>query len=778
MPLAETDAGIRSTPSRWVAKGRVSIRMSFRVFVAIVAGWAGEARAQSTLEGNPPGGRTDVVLQAQPLPEGSSIDLDGRLAEPVWAIAIPVTEFTQQEPVEGGSPTEEMEIRVVYDRDRLYIGVTVYDDPEGILAHQRERDAGLGTDDRFMWLLDTFLDGRTGYFFEINPAGLMGDGLITGGGSINKSWDGIWEARTARRDDGWSAEIEIPFRTLNFDPTLDTWGINFQRTIRRRNEEILWRGWRRNEGLFRPIYAGRLTGLEGMTQGLGLEAVPSTVLGWRDVRSDPDGDSFPREISLDLNYSVTESLRASLSLNTDFAEVESDQRRVNLTRFPLFFPERRDFFLEGSAPFTFAPRSGPNPFFSRRIGLEQGAQIPIDLGARVTGQAGPYELGFYQIRTGSAIPSRLDEVGPEEFVPSEDFTVARVRRQLLEQSSLGVIYTRRGTSEDRSGFAPDARHTAGVDLDLSTRSFLGDHNAEFNAFMVWNSNPDRTLERSFSDLSARGIRLNFPNDIWSGHLSYREFGAYYDPAVGFVARNDFRRVEPRIGWSPRPESIDWLRQLSFAVQFRNLVGMQSGRLEEREWFFNVLGAEFESGDRFDIRAVRSYEWLDRPFEISDGIEIAPGGYAAWRTSLNGRTAGRRAVSVGGEVSAGEFWNGEILGVAGTLTLRPNPGISLSLDLEHNDVRLPQGDFTTNVYQLVSDWNPSPWVSSTTQLQYDDVSEVVGFFSRVRWIVSPGNDIFLVYTHNWRNAGVGLLDERDLQTLSRGATLKANYTYRF
>ncbi|MCY4572425.1 MAG: carbohydrate binding family 9 domain-containing protein, partial [Gemmatimonadetes bacterium] len=295
----------------------------------------GQAAAQQANgdNGAPP------VLEALPLPTSAAIDLDGRILEDIWQSATPITDFMQQEPVEGGTPSERTEIRVIFDTDHLYIGAILYDDPDGILAYQRQRDAGLNTDDRFMWILDTFLDGRTGYFFEINPAGLMGDGLLGGGGGrggggggggVSKAWDGIWEARTARREDGWSAEIRIPFRTLNFNPNLDTWGINFQRTIRRRNEEILWRGYRRNEGLWRPVYAGRLSGLRNLSQGLGLEARPSAVATWKDVPANADPTTFPRDISLDVNYSVTSSLRASASINTDFAEVESDQRRVNL----------------------------------------------------------------------------------------------------------------------------------------------------------------------------------------------------------------------------------------------------------------------------------------------------------------------------------------------------------------------------------------------------------------------------------------------------------------
>ncbi len=738
------------------------------------------------------GGSADLALVAHRLSEASGISLDGRLSDDAWSSALPVSDFTQQEPVEGGTPSRVTEVRVAYDQDNLYIGAMIYDDPDGILAYQRQRDAFLSTDDRFMWILDTFRDGRTGYFFEINAAGLMGDGILGGGGGhrgggggfggggghgVNKSWDGIWEARVARLDDGWSAEIRIPFRTLNFDPEIDTWGINFQRTIRRNNEEILWRGHLRNQGLQRPVYAGQVTGLRGLSQGIGLEARPSSIVGWRTVPENMDPTTYPRDLSLDVNYSVTSSLRASASINTDFAEVESDQRRVNLTRFSLRFPERRDFFLEGSGVFSFAPRSGPTPFYSRHIGLNEGQQIPIEYGARLTGQMGEYEVGFYQIGTGKrTFFDEGDEL--DVTVPKESFTVARVKRRVFEQSTVGAIYTRRSTSADPSGFVPEIGHTAGVDMAFNTRHFLGDNNLEMEAFVVWNSNPDPTLDRSFGDLSARGARLNFPNDLWSGHVSYREFGDNYDPTLGFVTRNNFRRVEPRVGYSPRPQGIDWIRKLDFSVQFRNMTQLGTGILEEREWDFNILGVDFESGDGFDITTKRTNEYLDSSFEISDGIDIEAGDYTTWEYSLRGRTASRRRVSLFGGITLGDFWNGERTRLDTRLTFRPNPGISLSTNVERNDVRLPQGDFKANVYEIETQWNPTPWVSATSQIQYDDVSEVVGLFARLRWIVRPGNDVYLVYTHNWQNLGPGILDNPDLITLSRGGSLKVNYTYRF
>ncbi len=755
--------------------------------------------AQSLVNGE---GDTELVdLIALRLESGAAIDMDGRLDEEAWERAIPITDFTQQEPVEGGTPSERTEIRVVYDEDALYIGAMFYDDPEGILVFQKRRDGFLSADDRFMWILDTFGDGRTGYFFETNAAGVMGDALISGGGGRGggggggggfgrggfgggggggggggRAWDGIWQVQTEIRPDGWSLEIQIPFRTLNFDPTSDTWGINFQRTIRRRNEEILWRGYRRNQSLRQPIHAGRLTGLEGMSQGIGLEAVPYAVTNWKNVPEEADPTTYPSDVGLDINYNVTPSLRAGVSVNTDFAEAEVDQRRLNLTRFPLRFPEQRDFFLEGSGVFSFAPGNGADPYFSRRIGLLEGEQIPLNYASRLGGQVGRYELGFFQVGTAELESADVDG----GTFAGEQFTVARIKRGIFEQSTIGAIYTRRSTGvdpTDPTARGPKDQHTVGADLEFATSRLFGDKNFAFQAFAAWNSNPDRGVERSISDLSSRGIRINYPNDIWSAHVSYREFGEDYDPAVGFVTRNGFRRIEPRIGWGPRP-NIDWIRRFDFSAQFRHLESITTGIAEERQWQFKVFGVNFESQDNIDINLQRQFEYLDSRFEISDGIFIDAGTYANWEQSLSARTAGRRVVSGRVQVRRGGFWSGDRTQFSISLDLRPSPGILLSAQVENNNVDLPQGSFDANLVRVAGEWNITPLANVTGNIQYDDVSKVVGLFMRTRWIITPGNDLFLVFTQNWQNLGGGLFDrDREFQTLSRGASVKLNYTYR-
>jgi hypothetical protein len=698
-------------------------------------------------------------LAAERLQLEERILLDGVLDEAVWRRAVPATEFRQQEPVEGAPPTERTEVRVAFDANNLYIGAQLFDsDPSGIKGFQRRRDAGLGSDDRFMWILDTFRDGRTAYFFEINPAGLLGDGLlrIGSGGNMSKSWDGIWDVRVRQHELGWTAEIRIPFRTLNFDPRSDSWGINFQRTIRRKSEELMWSGYRRNQGLFLPINAGVLTGLRDISQGLGLEAKPYVAANQSNVGGLGETGG---NIGLDLGYSVTPSLRLAMTVNTDFAETEVDDRQVNLTRFPLFFPERRQFFLEGSSIYNFAGSNGVNPFFSRRIGLVGGEPIPVQFGARLGGQAGAWDVGLLQVRTGA-----------QGTVPTEDFSVARLRRNFFAQSSLGAIYTRRA-----SGFAADLdvpdRHTYGFDLDMSTSTFLGNRNLQFEAFFAGHTDPNQDRTTTIGDRSARGFRLNYPNNVWQAHVSLREFGDNWNPAVGFAPRRGFRRLQPTVSWNPRPERLRSIREFQFQLFFEHLTDLD-GVLETRRVQARPFGIRFTPGDRIDVQVANQYEFLAREFQIARGVVLAPGEYTFNDVTIDVSTATQRVLSINSEWQMGEFWSGSRRRAQLGATIRPSGAVNLSTSIERQDVALPEGDFATMLMRVNANWNPTPYTSLSNSVQYDDVSREVGLNARLRWIVRPGSDFYFVYAHNWMD------DESRFITLSRGATTKLNYTHRF
>ena len=691
------------------------------------------------------------------------IKLDGVLDEEVWRSVTPATGFIQEDPNEGEACTEKSEIYVIYNKDNLYIGAKLYDsDPSGILAYQKRRDAWLVTDDRFMLILDTFLDERTGYFFEINPAGLLGDGILGSGGhwNVNKSWDGIWDVRVVIDDEGWSAEIVIPFRTLNFDPELDTWGINFQRTIRRKNEDARWSGYRRNQNLTEPVHAGHITGLKNLTQGKGLEVKPYGIV--KEQWSSDGVPANPNDAGFDLSYNITSGLRGSFTYNTDFAEAEVDERRVNLTRFPLRFREKRDFFLEGSGVYSFSNRNGVTPFFSRRIGISEGSQIPIAYGGRLTGQVGDYEIGMINART--------ESLGN---IPAENFNVARVKRSLFRESYLGLVYT--GRSADSDSVYQD-QDLLGIDLDLSTSRFKGDQNLKFQAFFVGHSSPTDKPDATVSDLSTRGIRLTYPNDLWQAHVSYREFGEEFDPAVGFNTRNGFKRVEPSVNYRPRPENWELIRQMEFGIKFEYMTDLDN-RLLKRETEFTLFELNFESADELSAKVVNSKEYLDKDFEIIEGNLITVGDYVTNVFQISGETSEKRKVSAELSYSTGEFWTGNKQTYKGELSVKPFPGLNIQGDFEYNSVSLSAGGFDTNLYRLTFGVYPTPRTAFYSNLQYDDISNMLGLFAKLRHTIRPGSDIYLVYTHNWQSYGEGLLDF-DLETVSRVSSVKVNYTHRF
>ena len=702
--------------------------------------------------------------------DSEQITLDGKLDEPFWKNIIGINDFLMQEPIEGGKPTENTIIKIAYDENYLYIGAVLYDsEPDGIKAFKMRKDAPLNTDDRFMWILDTYLDGRNAYFFEINPRGLMGDGLLSigQGRSLNKDWDGIWRPWTYIGDFGWSTEIRIPFHTLNFDPKISTWGINFQRTVRRKNEEILWSGHKRNQGLYRPQDAGRLTGLSNISQGLGLEVVGYAKGEGSKVQKN-SGEGYDKngniDGGLDINYNITTGLKASVTLNTDFAETEVDERQINLTRFPIRFPEKRDFFLEGANIYRFASSSGVYPYFSRKIGLQSGNPIPILYGGRIIGKIGKVEVAAQQVTTRET-----------DLLNSEDFSVVRLKQNFWKESSMGILYTRRHTENGEQLPEPvKDRNTLGVDLSLNTSTFLKNQNLQFQAFaVIHNPNNLDEINNNIWDRSARGLRFNFPNDPWSGSLSYREFGVSYDPAVGFSRRNSFRRVEPRIRFSPILENSSLIRELQWELSFENLMSLQWKKLTQNIRL-TPLSIRFESGDEISYQIIRNFERLEYNFNIlGDNSVIIPiGDYSNWSHQIELETANFRKIVYEIELNIEGFWSGNRTEYQNNLIFRPFPGINLSLGYNHSNVNLKEGKFKTNLIRFLGDFDFSPFISFSSNIQYDDISKQIGMNNRFKYTITPGSDIYFVYNHNWFD------DEGKYKTSSMLGTSKITYTHRF
>ena len=461
--------------------------------------------------------------------EQNKIVLDGVLDEEEWRLVSPATNFIQRDPNEGVPSTEKTEVYVIYDKENLYIGAMLYDsDPGGILAYQKRRDQSLRTDDRFMWILDTFLDGRTGYFFEVNPAGLLGDGLITGSGSrwgTNKDWNGIWDARVIVTEQGWSVEVAIPFRTLNFNPTLDTWGINFQRTVRRKNEDAKWSGYERNKQLTTPIHAGHLKGLKDLTQGRGIELKPYISMNNKAMPSEEsDVNTSSSDLGVDLSMNITSGLKGSLTYNTDFAQAEVDKQQVNLDRFNLFYPEKRSFFLENAGQFSVGSPGEIDLFFSRKIGIsDNGSVVPILGGGRLSGKIGSTNIGVLSMVT--------DDV--ENVVSKNNYSVARVNHNFKNsRSSIGLAYiSRDGIENNKTGAMDDYNRVYALDGVWGIGK-----KAKVSGFMSKSSTPFINSNDHAFKFSA-----NYDWNSWNIYAQYSEVGEGFNPEVGYLERSSFKK---------------------------------------------------------------------------------------------------------------------------------------------------------------------------------------------------------------------------------------------
>ena len=750
----------------------------------------GALGAQSTSAAAGGAGRRSVA--ALHLRPDEPIELDGRLDEGAWERATPADGFLQVEPGNGSPASEATEVRILVDADRLILGVLARDsDPAGIRANTMQRDAPFIADDRFMVTIDSYGDGRSGYFFEVNPTGGMADGPLGGpprgggggggggaggggggqgggagagfyggGGAPNKAWDGIWNARVSRDESGWSAEIEIPFRTLNFDPGLTSWGINFQRTIRRKNEETRWNGFARNQQVWQMSNAGSVSGIEGISQGLGLDVKPYFVGRAAAVPATGRGSSYVGDFGADVFYNLTPNLRANLTLNTDFAETEVDDRQVNLTRFPLRFPEKREFFLQGVNSFSFS--GDPDAFFSRRIGLNDGAVQPIDIGLKLLGTVGAFDVGALQVRTREL--NRPAAAGG--VLPGEDFTVVRTRRRFLSQSHLGMLYTRR---QERVTDA-DALATAGVDLRLSTNNLRGRGlNLTLRTHYLWTTDQN---PGNGGDSGKFNFTLDFPNDVWVGRVGIDQIGADYEPAVGFRFRSGVRQYDGSFFWNPRPGGGSPIRQLNFGLQPNVVTDLDDRKLSHR---INLkpLGVHLQSGDNFAVNVVPTNETLDAAFSLPGGIVLREGQtFDFTRWLLSAGAADQRMVSGAASVEWGDFYSGTRRDLNLATTLRPWPGISLTTSGTWSRIELTEGRVSTAVLQAKVGTQLSPWISLNNNVQFDNQSRGLGWQARFRWILSPGNDVFLVYSHNWVD------DPAGLYTNDRTAATKVVFTRRF
>ena len=710
---------------------------------------------------------TDPVRSAVVTAVTSEIVIDGSLDEAPWQQAPKIGDLVQRIPVAGAVPTEKTEITLLYDEDNLYIGVMCYDaEPRAVLASQMARDASLNADDRLGIVLDTFRDQTNAFHFATNPAGAMVDGLVFANGETNDDWNGIWIVRTERTDEGWSAEFAIPFKTLSFPPGETVWGFNITRTIQRKLEENRWAGARFQTQFFQISEAGEITNLEGLAQGIGLDVRPFMARRW--PRPDTGGDTVVGKPGLDLFYNITPNLKLSVTANTDFGETEVDARQINLTRFSIFFPEKRSFFLQDAGVFNFAttgidppggiPGTGAEvfPFFSRKIGLLGGQEVPLDYGAKLTGRVGRTEIGMLDVRTRDV--SNAD---------ADNLLVGRVKQNFLEQSYLGAILT---TGDPASALSSN---TVGVDVRLATSDFLGSNrNVLFNAYGLTSNN-----EGVSGKNQSYGFGAQYPNDKFAAQILWREIQENFDPAIGFVQRSNVRMLRLAGSFNPRPRPSTGIQQMFHDVFYTRFTRLDNGLVESWNVYATLVDWHLNSGDSlhslFDVNP--TYERLFEPFEISSGVVLPAGEYrfTPWRIFFTSAQKRRIQGSIG--VSFGNYWSGTAQTIQTGLSYKLPPYFSISVNTNQTFATLPEGNFIARIYSSQVNYAASPFLSFSNLIQFDNRSGNLGLQSRVHWTIEPGNDVFFVFGQGWVQ---DLERGYDFRRQDSRLATKLQYTFRF
>jgi hypothetical protein len=731
----------------------------------------------------------DLEVPVRPL--SGKIQIDGILNEPSWQESPSIPNLTQVEPRPGEPPTEATKVWLAYTKDALYIAVQCDDrDPKQVVLTEMRRDAFLMDNDSIELILDTYHDHRNAYFFSTNPAGALVDGRITENQEGNLEWDGIWNVRTHINNRGWSAEFEIPFKTIGFNPSISTWGFNISRFLSRGRETSRWASPTLDTRIFQTARAGNITGIENPSQGIGLDIKPYGIGGFtRDVgrrnivqSSGRVGDNLMESVAdggADIFYRITSNFVSSTTVNTDFAETESDARQVNLTRFQLFFPEKRGFFLEDAGIFEYA-KAAPNgppgfdmggdllPFFSRRIGLvgdPMGGyhEVPLRIGEKLTGKIGRFDVGLLDVQTGRYNePDRVDRTGFQ--LASRNLSVGRVKANFLSQSYIGAMFT----NGDPTG--QTSNQMGGIDFKLATSNFL--NKGKSASVMLFGSKTSTTgLDNRDA---AYGGEFSYPNDLVVLDYKWMNIGENYIPALGFVPRTGVRISSISSELSPRP-GLWGIRQMSFEFSYKDYYSTSHGDWETKEIRAVPFQLNMNSGDFIGYEWTRNQEQLFYPWLISErkGITLPTGKYDFNLHTLLLFTSQSRPVSLMSSFGAGTFFSGTRRRYDAELAWRKDRHLTTSFRVEQNFLDLKEGKFNTSIVMYRLDYAFTPFISLNNFVQYDTDSRNVGLQSRLRWILKPGNEFFVVLNHAWQ--------ENELDRFESAQTrfrVKLNYTLRF
>jgi hypothetical protein len=679
----------------------------------------------------------------------AAIALDGHLDEAAWAGAPSITDFIQSQPNTGYPATERTEVRVLYDAKNLYVGAICYEsEPDHLTVTSLERDYQTLNSDVFGVALDTFFDRRNAFLFWINPRGAIRDAqAFDDSRTRDDAWDGVVDVSTSVGDSGWTVEMAIPWTTLRFNPTQSqqTWGVNFQRRIRRKNEDTYWAPLERREYLHKMSRGGTLRGLEGVRPGRNLTVKPyvrALRAAGDDVAETERGYDY--DAGLDLKYGITSRMTLDLTYRTDFSQVEVDQEQVNLTRFQLFFPERRDFFLENSGMFTFGdvrglsgePRTSVSLrdftlFHSRQIGLRDRNPVPIVAGGRLTGHVGEFQLGLLNVQTEAF-----------EGDPAENFSVVRLRRRFLGNSDVGFLFGNRQATDSGPG--------------QYNRSFGVDANVKLLGNMFVNSYFALSRSSAGDDDEAARFSVGWRDRLWDASAMVRHFGEAFEPGIGFVRRVGIRHYYATFGAHPQPR-IPHVLSINPYVEGDYITNL-NGTLETRTGEAG-LGTTFLDGGRLSLAYTNRFERIDEPFRVQSSVEVPVGDYAFSEGSASYQSSGGRDLSGGLRVSGGGYYGGTRSTVAADALWRVNHHLSFELSATHNAVSVQDTSFSADLYGARIKYSYSTKLYFRAYVQFNAATDQVITNLRLNFIHAPLSDFFLVYTERRDVSGDGGVLER-------------------
>jgi hypothetical protein len=751
----------------------------------------GSAQSRVTIDGPAPPIAPEVMTRdanghatIRAISLTSPLRMDGRLDEEVYQREKPFGGFIQVVPRYGAEQSERTDVWVMYDDKNMYVACRCWDSapPERWIANELRRDTNqLRQNDQIGVMFDTFYDRRSGFLFYTNPLGARADYSVVDEGGSNTDWNPVWESKTGRFDGGWTVEMAIPFKSLRYRAgTNQAWGIQLRRAVRRKNEwayltpvpQIL----AGPQAFNRISSGGTLVGLDLPRAGKNLELKPYAIsrVTTDRVRTPPLLNDVTGDLGGDVKYGVTANLTADFTLRTDFAQVEIDEQQVNLTRFSLFFPEKRDFFLEGRGMFDFA-RGGagaqqmqaqatdtPYLFYTRRIGLNRGRIVPIDVGGRLTGKIGKYGVGLMNIQTGDEPVSRTEPT---------NFTVIRVKRDVLRRSSIGAMLTNRSVS----AIAPGSNQAYGLD---GAFSFF--QNVNTGAYWA----RTETANRSGDDESYQG-RFDYNADRYGARTEFLSVGRNFNPEVGFTRRTDFKRSFGQLRFSPRPAKIRSVRKFTWETSAEYIVngaGAVESRVESGRF-----STEFETSDQVSVEVTRDYELLVEPFTVPGStVTIPRGGYTFSDILASYSFGAQRRVSGTVSVQSGHYYDGTITTVTFGTGSGLAPGrvsllkqLSIEPTISVSRVDLPGGEFTTKLIRARADYGFSPLMFASALLQYSSADRAFSSNLRFRWEYRPGSELFVVYTDERDTTEARLATPALIRGLkNRAFVVKVNRLLRF